>query len=215
MKRSDHFNLLMFTFMIALLLLPMLVRATTITLTQEQVDAVRVDNPCEVCPEPPVEPPIEPPIEPPVEPPTTCEDSNWQSSVFGWGSVFYTAFPGPVYENVMNKIVPRYGYYAIGFNTRGFVDDGKLSLLENSSTPGLRMGSISECKGDFNVSSSCRTPLGLGGGVRWSTNNKMGSCKLKSNTTYYFNVTFTNGVDNTQSNCGGSPCYINLQHTNF
>ena len=191
---------------------------TTLVLTQGQIDSVLADNPQECPPieECPVEPPVEPPIEPPVEPPipSECEDSTAQGTVKGWTQVWLGAFPMPTYQNVTYEIVPQHGYYAIAFNTGNVVDDGKISLLENPATPGRRLGAFSECKGDFNVSEDCWMTWGLGGGLRWATNGKSGACELKPNTDYYFNVTFTN-PETGISNCGHSPCYINLQHINY
>ena len=191
--------------------------ATTITLTPSQVEQVLADNPQE-CPPveecPPIDPPpVEPPIEPPVEPPEECVDSNDPSTIRGWSTVFYGAFPLPTYQNVTYETVPENGYYAIQFNTGNAVDDGKLSLLENPATPGRRLAAYSECKGNFDVPDECKMVFGLGGGLTWSTSNKFGACELKPNTTYYFNITFK--VDGENSECGSSPCYVSYQYTNL
>jgi hypothetical protein len=209
---------LTFSYCVVLLLLFVLAAkagATEITLTQAQIDAVLADNPCEVCPDPPPidPPPIDPPpIDPPPEP-GNCEDTTSPVTLKGWNQVFIAPFPMPTYQNVTFQVVPQYGYYSIGFDTGNTVDDGKISLLENGTTPGIRHTSISECKGDLNVVDSCKLSYGLGGGMRWATNGRAGSCDLKKNTRYYFNVTFLN-PDGTSA-CGGSPCYINLQITNL
>jgi hypothetical protein len=136
-------------------------------------------------------------------------------NVVDWSTFWYQVFPGPVYENVTNYIVARQGYLAIEFNTANINDDGKVSALENASTPAIRTGSISTCPGDFDVPAECRYTWGLGGGLAWSTNGKLGTCALDSNTTYYFNITFTDGVDIDSTTCNSAPCRINLQHYNF
>ena len=146
----------------------------------------------------------------------SCDSVTLAGNIVQWSTFWSASFPGPVYENVTNWIIPQRGYLAIEFNTANVNDDGKISSLENSSTPGIRNGSISTCPGDFtDVPAECTYQWGLGGGLRWATNGKLGACDLDSNTTYYFNITFTDGVDLTSSTCGGAPCRINLQHTNF
>jgi len=216
MRLGDKISLFLVTLLLAVLLYPILVEASEITLTQSQVDAVLADNPTE-CPPvnecPPIDPPVEPP-EPPVEPPvpSECVDSTDDSTIKGWTQVFFGAWPYPTYQNVTYQQVPIDGYYAIQFNTGNVVDDGKLSLLENPNTPGRRLASYSECKGDFNVPDECKMIFGLGGGMWWSTKNRGGACELKPNTTYYYNVTFK--VDG-ESECVGEPCYISFQYSNL
>ena len=145
----------------------------------------------------------------------SCDSVTLAGNIVNWSSFWFAAFPGPAYENVTNWIIPQRGYLALEFNTGNIVDDGKISALENSSTPGIRTGSISTCPGDFDVPAECSYIWGLGGGLNWATNNKPGACDLDANTTYYFNITFTDGVDLNTTTCGAAPCRINLQHVNF
>ena len=145
----------------------------------------------------------------------SCDPVTLAGNIVNWSEFWYEAFPGPVYENVTYYIIPRLGYLAIEFNTANFIDDGKISALENPSSPGLRTGSISTCPGDFDVPAECRYTWGLAGGLPWATNGELGACALDSNTTYYFNITFTDGVDPDSSTCNSSPCRVNLQHYNF
>ena len=146
----------------------------------------------------------------------SCDTVTLDGVTTAWSSFWNTSFPGPSYENVTNRIVARDGYLAIEFNTGNVIDDGKISALENASTPGIRTGSISQCPGDFTeVPAECTYVWGLGGGLRWATNGKFGACDLESNTTYYFNITFTDGEDPNSSSCNASPCRINLQHVNL
>lgn len=145
----------------------------------------------------------------------SCDQVTLAGNVVNWNSFWGVSFPGPVYENITNYIISQKGYLAIRFDTGNVVDDGKVSALENASTPGIRTGSYSQCPGDFNVPDECKTTWGLGGGLRWATNGKLGACQLQPNTTYYFNITFTDGVDPNSSSCNSTPCRINLQHINL
>lgn len=145
----------------------------------------------------------------------SCDSVTLAGNVVNWSSFWYDAFPRPVYQNVTNYIIPQRGYLAIEFDTGNIIDDGKISALENASTPGIRKGSISTCPGNFDVPASCAYTWGLGGGLTWATNGKTGACQLDPNTTYYFNITFTDGVTANTSTCNSAPCRINLQHYNF
>lgn len=146
----------------------------------------------------------------------SCDSVTLSGNTVDWGSFWSANFPGPSYQNVTNYIISRTGYLAIEFNSANINDDGKISALENSSTPGIRIGAISQCPGDFvNVPAECTYVWGLGGGIRWATNGKFGACDLDPDTTYYFNITFTDGEDSSSSSCDSSPCRINLQHVNL
>lgn len=146
----------------------------------------------------------------------SCDSVTLSGNTTNWSSFWNASFPGPSYENATNRLVSQTGYLAIEFNTGNVIDDGKISALENSSTPGIRIGSISQCPGDFTeVPAECTYVWGLGGGIRWATNGKFGACDLEQNTTYYFNITFTDGVDPSSTSCSDSPCRINLQHVNL
>lgn len=147
--------------------------------------------------------------------PQVCDSVTLSGDIVSWNSIWSAAFPGPTYENVSNVFVAQKGYLAIEFNTADFIDDGKITLLENPRTPGIRIGAYSECPGDFNVPAECKFSWGLGGGLRWATNGTADSCELNPDTTYYFNVTFTDGEDLNTSNCDDAPCWINIQHVNF
>jgi len=145
----------------------------------------------------------------------SCDLVSLTGNTLAWNLFWSAQFPGPSYQNVTNWIIPRQGFQALEFNTGSIIDDGKISALENSSTPGIRTGSISQCPGDFDVPAECSYTWGLGGGLRWATNGKFGACQLDPNTTYYFNITFTDGVDPDTTSCDNAPCRINLQHVNL
>lgn len=205
-----------------LLLLVSVVAFATVTVTVDgevvDVESVVVNIQTLDDPDPPVEPPdppVEPPVEPP-EPPNECQDNSVDPiTLRSWNQVFLGQFPMPTYQNVSWLVVPRFGYLSIAFNTGNTDDDGKISLLENSATGGIRKTSISECKGDLEVDSSCFKSYGLGGGLQWATNGRQGACQLKQNTTYYFNTTFLDANTNNGTWCVGTPCYVNIQVTNF
>lgn len=142
---------------------------------------------------------------------TDCAATPISGSVGKWENFWSAAFPYPGSETTHFEI-PRLGYGALKFNTGNVVDDGKISSIETTITDGLRLGSISECPGDFNVPAECTHLWGIGGGIRWATNGRSGACQLKPNTDYYFNITFTDGVTPSTTSCRTSPCVTALQY---
>jgi len=129
-----------------------------------------------------------------------------------WENFWLVPFPGPASDSRFLTI-PRTSYFAMEFNTGNVVDDGKMTTIETTVTDGVRLGAFSKCPGDFDVAPECQHSWGISGGIRWATNGRVGACQLEPNTTYYFNVTFTNGIT-TSSTCGKSPCITNMQHSN-
>ena len=202
-------------YFILLLLIYSTAFATTITLTDAQVAKVLADNPCDVCPDPPIDPPIDPPpVEPPIDPPPTqCNHTTLPTNVRTWQSWWGVAFPGPRYQNGRAYGVPPDGFLSIRFETRGVVDTGSLLLNSNTITTGVKRTSISRCRGDLDVAPECYQAYGEGGNTQWSTANTIGACQLEPNTTYYWNITFTK--PNGGSFCTASRCYITYQHSNF
>lgn len=126
-----------------------------------------------------------------------------------WGEFFTKAFPGPSSE-LRDFTVARYGYSALEFNTSNFVDTGALMTIESTQTSGIRRGSVSQCPGDFDVAPECKYVWGTSGGIIWSTDNYPGACQLDPDTTYYFNVTFTDGFTPSSSQCRDSKCVTKL-----
>ncbi len=141
-----------------------------------------------------------------------CTTPPLTGTVTQWKSFWLVDFPKPTYDN-RYLTIPRTGYIALQFNTGDIVSNGKLTTIETTVTDGVRFGTISQCPGDFNVAPECDHVWGISGGVSWATNGATG-CQLAPNTTYYFNVTFTNGVDPTTTTCNASPCITTLQNTN-
>lgn len=147
------------------------------------------------------------------DPTTNCTASTLSGVTKTWHSFWGVSYPGPGYSN-KNATIARSGYMALKFDTGNIVDNGLLVTVGNTITSGVRFGAISECPGDFKVARECDHVWGLGGGISWATNGKTGACQLKPNTTYYFNVTFTDGFDSTSSTCKSSSCVATLQHVN-
>lgn len=149
---------------------------------------------------------------PPPPPASACDDyvSPLSGTTVPWENIFAEAFPNPGYANEYESI-SRYGYMAIEFNTENFTDTGSLSTIEVTTTSGRRVGSISQCPGDFDVAPECKYTWGTSGGIIWSTENYSGACQLDPDTTYYFNVTFTDGFDLTTTSCGDAKCITKVR----
>lgn len=156
-------------------------------------------------------PPVDPPPPPPAE--GNCTTPALSGVVSNWSDLFQTDFPMPISGSQFVQI-PIGGYYALKFNTGSVVDDGKMTSIETTITDGVRLGSYSQCPGDFNVPAECEFIWGQSGGLRWATNGRADACQLEPNTTYYFNITFTDGFNSSTTTCNGSPCYTILQPTN-
>lgn len=127
-----------------------------------------------------------------------------------WENFWPEEFPLPGYDNDYATIL-RYGYYALEFSTADIVDTGKFMTVESTTTSGSRFGSVSVCEGDFDVADECKFVWGTSGGIIWSTEGYDGACELDPNTTYYFNVTFTDGFNDTSSTCNDSKCITKLR----
>lgn len=141
-----------------------------------------------------------------------CDAVPLSGNIESWKSFWLVDFPKPGYDNRYGT-VPRFGYLALEFNTGSIVSNGKLYTVETTVTDGVRLGAISQCPGDFDVTPECDYSWGIGGGLSWATNGGLG-CQLDPNTTYYFNVTFTDGVDPSSTTCSSSPCITTIQHVN-
>jgi len=141
-----------------------------------------------------------------------CTTPPLTGTVTQWKSFWLVDFPKPTYDN-RYATVPRTGYLALQFNTGNIVSNGKLTTIETTVTDGVRLGAISQCPGDFNVAPECDHVWGISGGVSWATNGTSG-CQLAPNTTYYFNLTFTDGANSATTTCKASPCITTLQNTN-
>ena len=144
----------------------------------------------------------------------SCDPPALEGTVQSWEEFWLLAFPKPVYDQRF-AWVPRKGFFALEFNTGNVVDDGKMTTIETTVTDGVRLGTFSQCPGDFDVEPECLYIWGISGGLRWATNGRVGACQLEPNTTYYFNVTYTDGVKPSSTTCSKSPCVTNLNAENF
>jgi hypothetical protein len=144
---------------------------------------------------------------------TVCETAPLAGVNDTWVNFWGVNFPNPGYSN-KNDIIPRSGYVSYEFNTGTVIDSGLIVTVGNTLTSGVRLGAISECPGQFDVAPECDHVWGLGGGITWASNGKSGACQLKPNTTYYLNLTFTDGFDPKSTTCTTSNCVATLQHVN-
>lgn len=149
-----------------------------------------------------------------VSPPNPCGATALDGNIVSWSSFWGEDFPFPAYKNV-DTMLPRGWYRAIHFNTGDVLDTGRLKMIENTLSPITVLGAISECPGDFDVTPACDYVWGLGGELVWSTSISFRTCFLEPNKDYYFNITFTDGVDPATTTCGESQCRATMQHKNY
>lgn len=142
----------------------------------------------------------------------SCSSGPLAGQVVNWKDFWLVDWPKPTYDN-RYATVPLTGYYAIKFDTGNIVTKGKLYTIETTVTDGVRFGAISQCPGDFDVAPECDYMWGISGGISWATDGSTG-CQLAPNTTYYFNITFTDGNDPSSSTCSSSPCITKIQNYN-
>jgi len=141
-----------------------------------------------------------------------CSASPLAGQIVQWKDFWLVDWPKPTYDN-RYATIPLTGYYALEFNTGNIVTKGKLYTIETTVTDGVRFGAISQCPGDFDVADECDYMWGISGGISWSTDGSAG-CQLAPNTTYYFNLTFTDGTNPATSTCSSSPCITKVQNYN-
>lgn len=143
--------------------------------------------------------------------PLVCPTPTLAGNTMTWNDFWLQEFPNPRYDN-RYATINRTGYFAIEFNTGNVIGNGKIFTVETTVTDGVRLGAISECPGVFDVAPECTYIWGIGGGLPWATDGYAGACQLEPNTTYYFNVTYTNGVSGATTTCNSSPCITTIQH---
>jgi hypothetical protein len=150
-----------------------------------------------------------------ITPTGNCDAPSLSGQTVEWATIWNgTAFPNPISSNEFINI-PRKGYLAIKFNTANYSDTGLLTSIETTATSGRRLGAISQCPGDFEVEESkCRHIWGVGGEIYWSTEGYSKACILEPNTTYYMNLTFTDGIDPESSECENTNCVTKLRTYN-
>ena len=133
-----------------------------------------------------------------------------------WLDVFDVAWPGPKSRQVVGTI-PRYSYISLEFYTGQVEDTGAVSNFEATATTGSRLLAISKCPGDFNVAPECRVfSNAYQEYIYWSTTGvpDPAYCQLEKDTTYYWNTTFTDGVEPASSECVGTFCLTTLRVSN-
>jgi len=140
---------------------------------------------------------------------TFCSTSPLSGTETTWKSFWLNDWPKPTFDT-RNATIPRTGYLAFEFNTGNISTSGKIWTIETTITDGVRLGAISQCPGDFNVAPECDYSWGISGGLSWATDGTAG-CQLAPNTTYYLNLTYTNGFNSTTSTCSSSPCVTMVQ----
>ena len=144
-----------------------------------------------------------------------CKDyqSPLGGTVVNWSDFWGVDFAGPVTGD-KTIFINRAGYVALEFNTGDINDSGAFSTVESTLTSGTRYGSISRCPGDFDVEPECDQVWGAGLPLIWSTEGYNNACDLEKNTTYYFNLTFTNGFDPTTTLCQDRYCQGRIRFYN-
>ena len=158
------------------------------------------------------DPPPPTPCPPGYSPPLSGATVTWQSQTG-------QPWPEPAYwEDTIG--IPKAGYLAIEFNTGSQVNrDGGVKTIPNISTQGSRLGAFSPCAGDFSehltgTTLACTEYWSIGGTMSWSTEALPDTreCPLDPNTTYYLNLTFTDGVDPASDRCvSNGPCQTILR----
>lgn len=130
-----------------------------------------------------------------------------------WFDVFDVAWPGPKSRQAVRNL-PRRSYVSLEFHTGQVEDTGVVSNFEATATSGSRLFAISKCPGDFNVAPECRNVSdAYQEDIFWATTDAPGPayCQLEKDTTYYWNTTFTDGVDSDTSECDGTFCLTTLR----
>jgi hypothetical protein len=96
---------------------------------------------------------------------------------------------------------------------------GGVGTIEYGSTRGERLLAISKLPGDFQVAEECREIQSLDGFLIWKTEGSdydKTACELEPDTDYYWNITFTDGVNIGTSSCEaeGTPCQTYIRVVN-
>ncbi|MDH4021141.1 MAG: hypothetical protein OEU84_16230, partial [Xanthomonadales bacterium] len=131
-----------------------------------------------------------------------------------WFDEFDVAWPGPKSRQIVRNL-PRRSYISLEFFTGQVEDTGAIINFEATATEGSRLFAISKCPGDFNVAPECRNVSdAYAESIFWATTGAPGYCQLEKDTTYYWNTTFTDGVDPNSTECLGTYCLTTLRASN-
>lgn len=107
-------------------------------------------------------------------------------------------------------------YLSVQFDTGNIVNNGRFIINDGPGTLATRLATVSRCIGRFEAVSEC-THTGAGSAtdqnrIDWATDGKTGACALEPNTTYFLNVTFTNGVNSDTDSCTTDDCLVSVEH---
>lgn len=127
-----------------------------------------------------------------------------------WTGSFGAQFPGPSFTRIGFASVPANGYTSYTFATGTVQDDGYVATFQANGTSGNRLITISEVPGCFAVTDARCRASARDTTLEWDTTGASSTaCQLKANTTYYWNITFTDGADGSKTTCT-SNCYAGL-----
>lgn len=140
----------------------------------------------------------------------SCPEPALAGSTITWKDFWGVSWPSPVYAS-KNLYLGLTGYKGIEFHTSNVADKGSLTTISNTYANGARFGAISECPGVFDVPDNCKASMGAVG-IVWSTGAASSTeCQLKPDTTYYFNLTYTDGLDPATSTCDSTNCITTVR----
>ena len=95
---------------------------------------------------------------------------------------------------------------------------GGIGTVEYASSSGFRLNSISKLPGNYEVTEECKAlHVSVSGYWAWRTEGSDftgEACDLEPDTDYYWNITFTDGVNVGSSTCEPTPCYVYIKAAN-
>lgn len=146
----------------------------------------------------------------------TCETPTLAAgNNVSWSSFWGEDFPDSNDPSV-NQAINTGHYLSIQFDTGSVVDNGRFLTEDSPFTIGTRLATVSRCIGDFDEAAECThtwpAQQSDPGGIDWATDGKVGACVLKPDTTYFFNLTFTDGVDSNTDSCTTPDCIVLVEH---
>jgi hypothetical protein len=92
-----------------------------------------------------------------------------------------------------------------------------VGTIEFGSTRGARLIAVSRFPGNFQVADECKVTQYLDGFLYVKTEGSdynISACDLEPNKDYYWNITFTDGINTGTSSCAGTPCQTYLRTVN-
>ena len=147
----------------------------------------------------------------------TCQASTLDAGINKvWLGFWGENFPGSS-EPAVTQPINTGHYLSVQFDTGNVMNNGRFLTIDYPPfTIGTRLATVSRCIGDFEESAECKhtwvAQQADSNGIDWATDGKAGACVLKPNTTYFFNVTFTDGVSSNTDSCSTQDCFVSVQH---